>query len=119
MAEQYVDWEHLRAYSEGDRIFEEQVIAAFCHQMHAQFAAMEQALIQKDFAALSKGVHQLKGVAGNLGAYPLYTVFVQCEQMVTQFNIDEGWHYLREAQQILDKTTAEFNHMGFYDNEVH
>lgn len=119
MTEQYVDWEHLRAYSEGDRTFEEQVIAAFFQQMQTQCAAIEQALIQEDFAALTKGVHQLKGASGNLGTYPLYELFVKYEQAIAQFNIHRCWHYFREVKQVMAKTAAELNRMGFYDNEIH
>jgi HPt (histidine-containing phosphotransfer) domain-containing protein len=119
MAAQYVDWEHLRAYSEGDRTFEEQVIAAFFQQMHTQFADLEQALIREDFATLAKGIHQLRGAAGNLGTYPLYELLVKCDQAVAQFNIHDCWYLFREAKQVLVKTIAECNHMGFYGNEVH
>jgi histidine phosphotransfer protein HptB len=119
MAEQYVDWEHLRAYSDGDRGFEEQVIATFFQQMHSQFAAIEQALSLEDFAVLSKAIHQVKGTSGNLGAYPLYQLLVEWEQAIAQFNIHQCWQHFREAQQVMTKTSAEFNRMGFYDNEVH
>jgi HPt (histidine-containing phosphotransfer) domain-containing protein len=109
MAAQYVDWEHLRTYSEGDRTFEEQVIAAF----------FQQALMREDFVAVAKGIHQMRGAAGNLGTYLLYELLVKCEQAVTQSNIHDCWCLFREAKQVLAETIAECNRMGFYGNEVH
>jgi HPt (histidine-containing phosphotransfer) domain-containing protein len=119
MTEQYVNWDHLRVYSEGDRTFEEQVIAAFFQQMHTQFTDLEQALMREDFAALAKGIHQMRGAAGNLGTYPLYELLLKCEQAIAQFNIHDCWCLFREAKQVLAKTIAECNRMGFYGNEVH
>jgi HPt (histidine-containing phosphotransfer) domain-containing protein len=116
---QYVDWEHLHAYSEGDRSFEQAVISAFCQQMQTQRALMAQALLDEDFETLARAVHQIKGASGNLGAERLYQHLIQCEHAVVQADIQGVQDCFREAEQILQKTCAEFQRIGFSTDAIH
>lgn len=116
---QYVDWEHLHAYSEGDRSFEQTVISAFCQQMQTQCAMIAHAALQEDFETLARVIHQIKGASGNLGAVRLYQHLVQCEHAVVQADIHGFQDCFRETEQVLKKTYAEFQRIGFSTDAIH
>ncbi len=79
-AEQPIDMEQLRSFSEGDAEEEQALFGLFLDQTSRLIAILEQSTDEDSQADWQSAAHRLKGSAGNLGAMPLYDVCKRAEQ---------------------------------------
>lgn len=95
-----INLEYLNQVSEGDQDFESELIALFIDDANQHIQAAEMAAASRNFKALEREAHHLKGSSGNVGAQVMQSIASELEQAALQLS------YESVADQILELKTG-------------
>jgi two-component system sensor histidine kinase RpfC len=96
----------LKVLGGGEGDFLDVVIKGFILEGEQLLAAMQEALLKKDYDAFKESAHALKGSSGNLGAEALFRVCRDISQLDMSELRDSGDSQLSAAQKAFHATRA-------------
>ncbi len=85
-----INRQQLKQVSGGDRDFEVELIQVFLDDARSQIPTAQQLLVEKDWPALQRLAHRLKGASANIGAEPASLLARQLEMQARDQASDES-----------------------------
>lgn len=98
-----IDIEHLRQISEGDVVFELELLQVFIEDAQSHFAAAKSAVAAGDPLKLEREAHHIKGASGNVGASLMHSLANELEQQAQQQSLDGADAKLAKLEQLLEQ----------------
>ena len=93
-----VDLTRLTETSDGDLVFESELIGVFLEDTAARIAGLEALRAKGDMTTLRREAHTLKGSCSNLGAAGLAAYALRLEQVCTQGDSTAASHIFPRLQ---------------------
>ena len=96
----------LRRFSNNEALFEKCLLRM---NQDTSIAALNAAIDAKDFDAMEKAAHALKGISGNLGLSPLYETVSEVVALLRAGENNEAITLSKDVKQMYDDVLAIIN----------
>ena len=74
-----IDWEQLHQLSDHDANFELELLSIFVDDTHPHLSELREAIGQRNFSAIQRLAHYIKGASANVGIHSIYATAHQLE----------------------------------------
>lgn len=107
-----VDRNHLQECSEGDRVFEQELLHLFVDDTHQHMIRLKTAISTQEFEIARREAHHIKGASAHVGAVTMFAIAAELEAQMKHVHQNQPCpllHQLEAAYQAVITQTAQWD----------